>query len=531
MLLDFPTTRLIEVITPERYGAKGDGVTDDGAALQAAATAAASSGRTLKGFAETYLTSIALDFGGISRIEMGQSLIKQADSSDQTLLVDLTTAVSGGVYFWELNVDGNKDNNTAITGVKICNTQSATLETKINALECDTGINLCGNAEMGRHHFGVWGCTIGVLEESDATYSPDENLLFISGGGCDTFYKKGGVTSTTSIVHLNCEGVQNDYAVIIDKNRLTTLSGMIRGSDGGGVKVIHGSVVFNGFAIYASGTGGGSEYGLLVEDAVSITGDVIIRSAASNAVNIVNADALDLDIYMRTIAGKGLEITGELTRGKIKLYANAITGVALTCDETGGGHNDITIYGTCDDITVNAGAAQDTIRIPASKYSIPITNNATNTRIVYYGSMSLAERDAIANPFEGMYCEDIRNSDHLPSVYLNGAWRILAPDGVHTQNGETVTTVAPALKTWGYSYIDTGSNDVAATLADGQFPGQVKTIVLTDATEAADGGTTVTVAHHEDGDAGVYTFKAVDDVCVFMWKGTEWYTMHSDLTA
>lgn len=113
----------------------------------------------------------------------------------------------------------------------------------------------------------------------------------------------------------------------------------------------------------------------------------------------------------------------------------------------------------------------------------------------------------------------------------------IARVGAHTRiegnigADETVTAVAPALQTWGYSYMDSTSNDVAATLADGQYAGQMKTIVLTDATSAANGGTTVTVAHHEDGDAGEYTFKAVDDICVFMWKGTEWYSVHEDLTA
>ena len=106
--------------------------------------------------------------------------------------------------------------------------------------------------------------------------------------------------------------------------------------------------------------------------------------------------------------------------------------------------------------------------------------------------------------------------------------------GTHIEDNvgadETVTAAAPALQHWGYSYIDTSGNDVNATLAAGSYPGQINTIVLTDQTSSIGGGTDVTVAAHEDGDAGTYTFKAVDDICVFMWKGTEWCSLHEDLT-
>jgi len=50
VVLDMPTTRLAEVVTPERYGAKGDGVTDDTTAIQEAINYVANQGRiTLQG--------------------------------------------------------------------------------------------------------------------------------------------------------------------------------------------------------------------------------------------------------------------------------------------------------------------------------------------------------------------------------------------------------------------------------------------------------------------------------------------------
>ena len=90
---------------------------------------------------------------------------------------------------------------------------------------------------------------------------------------------------------------------------------------------------------------------------------------------------------------------------------------------------------------------------------------------------------------------------------------------------ETVTAASPTLTRFQTSLISTASNDVTATLPDGLFIGQIKTIVLTDSTFSKDGGTTVSVTHHEFGDPYVYTLKSVDEKLVLAWTGTEWATL------
>lgn len=64
----WPDTTSGTSLTPEDYGAIGDGVTDDGAALQAAITAAFVLKKTLQFAGKTYCTSIELDNPGIKMV-------------------------------------------------------------------------------------------------------------------------------------------------------------------------------------------------------------------------------------------------------------------------------------------------------------------------------------------------------------------------------------------------------------------------------------------------------------------------------
>ena len=86
---------------------------------------------------------------------------------------------------------------------------------------------------------------------------------------------------------------------------------------------------------------------------------------------------------------------------------------------------------------------------------------------------------------------------------------------------ESITADASVLRTYGASKLDSTSNKVDSTLADGSRVGDIKVIVMTEASNSS----TVTIAHHQTEDAEVATFDAIDEVGVFMWSGTEWITI------
>lgn len=88
---------------------------------------------------------------------------------------------------------------------------------------------------------------------------------------------------------------------------------------------------------------------------------------------------------------------------------------------------------------------------------------------------------------------------------------------------EAVTAVAPALLPNLTSLLDSSSNIISATLGSGNYRGQTKVIIMTNATNSS----TVTVANHETSDPEVFTFADVDDTLVLMWTGTEWITVEN----
>lgn len=90
-----------------------------------------------------------------------------------------------------------------------------------------------------------------------------------------------------------------------------------------------------------------------------------------------------------------------------------------------------------------------------------------------------------------------------------------------TFGAESLTTAAPAATVFGVSLIDSTSNAVDTTLGSAFAYGDIKTFIMTEASNSS----TVSVTNHETSDPEVITFAAVDDTAVLMWTGTEWITI------
>jgi len=91
---------------------------------------------------------------------------------------------------------------------------------------------------------------------------------------------------------------------------------------------------------------------------------------------------------------------------------------------------------------------------------------------------------------------------------------------------ETVTAASPTLTIHGGTALDSTSTAITATLGDGHYIGQLKTIVMTDASNSS----TVSATHHETSDPKVATFDAVDEYWLLVWTGTEWATVSNTCT-
>jgi len=84
---------------------------------------------------------------------------------------------------------------------------------------------------------------------------------------------------------------------------------------------------------------------------------------------------------------------------------------------------------------------------------------------------------------------------------------------------ETVSAAAPALSVEkSLSIIDSSSNAVNATLADGTIVGQVKRICMSDDSNPSD----VTIASPSNADRKVADFAEVTDYLELIWNGSGW---------
>lgn len=95
------------------------------------------------------------------------------------------------------------------------------------------------------------------------------------------------------------------------------------------------------------------------------------------------------------------------------------------------------------------------------------------------------------------------------------------------ENATQVFTAATGnLNSHGITLLDSSSNAINATLDAGQYPGQRKTIVMTEASNSS----TVSITSHQTSDPEVATFDAVDETLELMWTGTEWVTIFATAT-
>lgn len=129
-------------ITPEMFGAKGDGIADDTAALQAAFNAAVASGKTLYSFGVTYYVTSTIHVNSPVRCEFGYSFIK-CPSDMQGVVVDY----DGGGYSSSFNAICFDGNNSPATMFRVRNSKN-TFISNVYSLQCRNFIDVVSGYEV-----------------------------------------------------------------------------------------------------------------------------------------------------------------------------------------------------------------------------------------------------------------------------------------------------------------------------------------------------------------------------------------------
>lgn len=118
------------------YGAKGDGTTNDSAAIQAAINAAAGTVVFPKG---DYLVNTGLTLGNGARLafEAGAQLLAGTNSMT---VISTTAGFKSGIKLFDISVDGN--GKTGVTAVALGNVQYNSVVAGLNVNACATGLVL-----------------------------------------------------------------------------------------------------------------------------------------------------------------------------------------------------------------------------------------------------------------------------------------------------------------------------------------------------------------------------------------------------
>lgn len=129
-------------ITPEMFGAKGDGVTDDTAALQAAFDAAVSSRKTLYSFGVTYYVTKTIHVKSPIRCEFGYSFLKCP-----TDMEDVVIDYDGSGYPSSFDAICFNGNNTTATMMRVSNSKN-TIITNVYSIQCKNFIDIVSGYEV-----------------------------------------------------------------------------------------------------------------------------------------------------------------------------------------------------------------------------------------------------------------------------------------------------------------------------------------------------------------------------------------------
>lgn len=466
------------------FGATGDGTTDDTTAIQTAVNA----GNHIYFPTGTYIVSV-IDIDTDSYFEGNgySTILKSKDLNTNNVIRGNSTA--NNIIIKNLKIDGNNGSATDGDGIRLFGTHTNVLID------------------------GVW------IDE------PYQNGIWVGGGAnanirisnclvTGTFLADGIIIHTgTHYTITNCvinNTVTNDANNNVSVFHSTGASGL------GIISNIVSTGGVNGISVEGNSTETIIS-NCYVESAVN---GISVKDASSTNITISNCIVKDNTSRGYSIVGGSfINITGGIVDGNVfGIYAGNISQLNITGVTTLNNTTNTASTGSalhCFTITdLNINDCMFTDGQTHIGYISGITNgNISNN--MFKSSTSDAIRFLAGSNINVANNNFISCTDSIDEGTVTNL-RIINNSGADQTATGTIT-----LHAWGYTDIDSSGGAVTATLGSGQYIGQQKTIVMSDASTSS----TVSVTNHATSDPEVFTFAAVDATLVLMWNGTEWFTI------
>jgi hypothetical protein len=246
----------------------------------------------------------------------------------------------------------------------------------------------------------------------------------------------------------------------------------------------------------------GDEEILILNSIATSVNQLTISSAATGNPVLFSQDGED-DVGFEFHAKNGEEML------KLEATAAAITFVSIKSQSTGN-NPEISAEGEADlGITFMNDQAEELLILNC---------NATAVNELTISNAAAASEPSIAATGS--------DTDIHIDLTPKGAGNVRATLGSFEEPVQALTTDSSTVNVYGATTIDSTSNKVDCTLGSGTFIGQIKTIVMIEASNASD----VSITNHQTSDPEVALFDAVDETGVFMWTGTEWITIFATCT-
>lgn len=549
----------IKEVHPEWWGPNTTpGTTDMTAEIQAAINSITTGDVVFYG--ETYLISAPLiPESYVNWKGVGGTIIKLANATDDDML-DFT-GTNTDIIIESIEFDGNGTNQTGGVGTNIIH--ATTQIKKLTITNCILKNSAAAGIRLD-----------GSLAHEDIIISENKFIDYESVG--ITFY--GVIRGTIS------DNILNNTGVTPAAN-----------GNGISISVVSSDVTVSGNTI-TMGEAGAASFGIETGSSGNVSTRISITGNTVHCGNYTNHGGISMSYTDQgTISGNIIYQAKNIGSIEVSLCTivsvtgNSIRDSAVAAIAVTNENNAISVIGnTIDDfdtygIVANLGAGTQ-----ANFYGITINGNtisngngAAGNHSIYvnkapshgltisgntlYSNSSATAINVIADT--GVTCTGFVIANN--SIYGHDKWISIGGTGTHVDHiimGNNISTCPTAatfagtglvvknnapdteIITGAYGdlnrYMSAGEIDssggvVSGNLRNGYFIGQIKIIVMTEASNSS----TITVTYHDDipgnpvyvgskpaGDYEVATFDAVDEAWILMWTGTEWTTLRATCT-